>query len=428
MMPNKFLTLAIVGLIVVGVLTWWSRGDKPTDLHGAPDKAASHAAAAATVDEASLNVIQLSADAAQRLGLDVKAIEQREMPRLKPYGAELALPTGAAVVVTSPLAGTIQVRSGSNFPQVGEAVVAEQPLLLLMPMLTPEREVLTPAERIRFAEAKATVAQSQIDADGLFQQAAVQVEAAKIALARADRLHQDNVGTLRAVDDAKAQLDVAVKGHDAARQRKALVDNIKLDEEAGTLEPLTITSPLKGIVRATQVQAGQIVSNGAPLFEVMNDDKMWVKAPIYVGELELINPDAPVRVTEMSGVQSEKDVDARPISLPPTAVPLSSSVDVYYEVDNADHRFRPGERVVAYIPLKGETKVDAVPWSSVYHDVYGGQWVYEDLGSYRYARRRVEVGWVQGGWAALLRGPSVGTPVLVSGVAELSGVEFGFAK
>jgi hypothetical protein len=60
--------------------------------------------------------------------------------------------------------------------------------------------------------------------------------------------------------------------------------------------------------------------------------------------------------------------------------------------------------------------------------VYGGQWVYEDLGEYRYARRRVEVGWVQGDWAALLRGPSVGTRVLVSGVAELSGVEFGFAK
>lgn len=427
MMPNKFIVLTIAGFLVVGVITWWGRGDKPTASPRAPEKAENHAAKT-TVDEASLNVIQLSADAAQRLGLDVQAIEQREMPRLKPYGAELTLPTGASVVVTSPLAGTIQVRSGSKFPQVGEAVAAEQPLLLLMPMLTPEREVLTPAERIRFAEAKATVAQSQVDADGLFQQATVQVEAAEIALARAERLHKDNVGTLRAVDDAKAQLDVAVKAYEAARQRKELVDNIKLDEEAGRLEPLTIASPLKGIVRATQVQAGQIVSNGAPLFEIMNDDKMWVKAPIYVGELELIDPDAPVRVTEMNGVPSDTDVEARPISLPPTAVPLSSSVDVYYEVDNADHRFRPGERVVAFIPLKGETKVNAVPWSSVYHDVYGGQWVYEDLGDYRYARRRVEVGWVQGGWAALLRGPSVGTRVLVSGVAELSGVEFGFAK
>lgn len=427
MMPSKLVILAITGFIVVGTLAMWGRGNKPAESHGGAEKTASHAAAA-TIDEASLNVIQLSAAAAQRLGLEVQGIEQRDMPRLKPYGAELALPTGAAVIVTSPLAGTIQVRSGSKFPQVGEAVAAEQPLLLLMPMLTPEREVLTPAERIRFAEAKATVAQSQIDADGLFQQAAVQVEAAKIALARAERLHQDNVGTLRAVDDAKAQLDVAVKGHDAARQRKALVDNIKLDEEAGTLEPLTITSPLAGIVRATQVQAGQIVSSGAPLFEVMNDDKMWVKTPIYVGELELINAEAPVSVTEMNGVQSDKNVEARPISLPPTAVPLSSSVDVYYEIDNSDHRFRPGERVVAYIPLKGETKVDAVPWSSVYHDVYGGQWVYEDLGDYRYARRRVEVGWVQGGWAALLRGPGAGTKVLVSGLAELSGVEFGFAK
>jgi len=64
----------------------------------------------------------------------------------------------------------------------------------------------------------------------------------------------------------------------------------------------------------------------------------------------------------------------------------------------------------------------------VYHDVYGGEWVYERVAAHTYSRRRIEVGWIDEGWVAVLRGPEVGTVVVTAGVAELAGTEFGFAK
>lgn len=431
----KLLLRFLVVSIGLGMLamTWHYAGDHFRNQAASGPAAASkptskHAEVGQIIKESDLNTVKLSPEAVARLGIELHPVEIRSMPRSRPYGADLVLPTGAAVIVSTPLAGTLRHPSGGRFPQVGQRVRAGESLLELLPMLTPERSVLTPAERIRFAEAKVTVAQAQIDADGQFQQATVQVEAAQIALTRAERLLADSVGTRRMVDDARAQLELAQKTLAAAKGRKQLVDNIKLDEEAGTLLPLPIESPLDGIVRATHVQTRQMLAAGQPLFEVMNDAVMWIKVPVYVGELAGIDASQPARLTLLDGRQTEQDVIAQPVSLPPTALPLSAAVDLYYEVANPDHKFRPGQRVAAHLPLVGKAEMTAVPWSAVFHDIYGGQWVYEQVADRTYARRRVEVGWIDDGWAALRRGPAVGSTVVTAGVAELAGTEFGFAK
>lgn len=387
-----------------------------------------HAKTTHPVSEADLNIIQLSPEAVKSLGVETQPVEIRSMPRVRPYGAEMVLPTGASVIVSAPLAGTLQHPHGDLFPQVGQRIKQNETLLELLPLLSPERSVLTPAERIRFAEAKAAVAQSQIDAEGLLQQASVQKDAAQIELTRAQRLLQDNVGTRRAVDDAKAKVQLADEVLAAAKSRKKLVDNIKLDEDAGTLKPLAIHSPLSGIVRTTNVQPGQLIAAGLPLFEVMNDAVLWIKVPVYVGELDEIDMKRPARLTLLDGHLSDKDIMGKPVSLPPTAMPLSAAVDIYYEIPNVDHQFRPGQKVAAHLPLVGETSVKSVPWSALIYDIYGGQWVYEQVGERQYVRRRVAVGWVDQGRVALLRGPAVGAQIVTAGAAELSGTEFGFAK
>jgi multidrug efflux pump subunit AcrA (membrane-fusion protein) len=230
------------------------------------------------------------------------------------------------------------------------------------------------------------------------------------------------------VDEARAQLELAEKARAAALNRKELVDNIELDEHAGTLTALPIATPLGGIVRATHVQSGQVIAAGLPLFEVMNDEVMWIKVPVYVGELDEIDTSQSVRLTLLDGRQSADDVIGKPVALPPTALPLSAAVDLYYEVPNRDHRFRPGQKLAAHLRLKGETNMNAAHWSAVVHDIYGGQWVYEQVADRRYVRRRVEVGWIDDGWAALVRGPRPGALVVTAGAAELAGTEFGFSK
>jgi RND family efflux transporter MFP subunit len=421
----------LLGCLLTGILfLYWSPGktEKPAAAPAKAKHGSEHSSTSQTVKEADLNVITLSPTAVKRLGIQSAPIEVRSMPRTRTYGAEMILPTGASVIVSAPLAGTLRHPQGHPFPQVGQHVNQEETILELLPLLSPERAVLTPAERIRFAEAKAAVAQSQIDAEGQLQQARVQQDAARIQLERAQRLLNNNVGTRKAVDDAQAQMKLAEEVLSAAKSRKKLVDHIQLDEAAGTLKPMPIRSPLGGIVRTTSVQPGQLIAAGAPLFEVMNSEKLWVKVPVYAGELDEIDATQSVRITLLDGHFTKQDVMGKPVSLPPTALPLSAAVDLYYAVANRDQRFRPGEKVSVSVPLKGETSVKSIPWSALIYDIYGGQWVYEQLGEHQFVRRRVEAGWVNQNRIALLRGPEAGTKIVTAGAAELMGTEFGFAK
>ncbi|MDB5336036.1 MAG: macrolide transporter subunit MacA [Planctomycetaceae bacterium] len=418
--------LLMVTLLTALSLVWLFRS---ADRHpSGTKKSAALPAKATIVSESQLNTIELAPAAVKRLGLETVAVQMRSMPRVRPYGGDIVLPTGASVIVAAPLTGTLQLPADRAFPLIGQRVTEKQPLLELLPMLSPERSVLTPAERIRFAEARNTVAQARIDAEGLVQQAQVQVEAAQIALARAERLLRDQAGTIRAVDEAKAQQLLAEKTLQASMTRKKLVDAINLDEAAGTLKPLTIPSPLTGFVRTTQVRAGEMIAAGAPLFEIMNDDVLWVKVPVYVGDVDELDKTQPARLTQLDGLHTAEEVLAQPIDLPPTAVPLASAVDIYYELQNPKREFGPGQRVTAHLTLKGNPEQRVLPWAAVIHDIYGSQWVYEQLAEGKFVRRRVEVGWVRDGWGTLVRGPATGTKLVTAGAAELAGTEFGFAK
>jgi multidrug efflux pump subunit AcrA (membrane-fusion protein) len=194
------------------------------------------------------------------------------------------------------------------------------------------------------------------------------------------------------------------------------------------LEAIVIPSPLTGIVRATQVRPGEMVAAGAPLFEVMNDDVLWIKVPVYVGDLDEIDPSQPARLTLLNGRHSESDLIVKPAALPPTAVPLAAAVDIYYELPNSERKYQPGQKVSAHLTLKGQAHQLALPWSAVIHDIYGGQWVYEQTGERQFVRRRVDIGWIDGDWAAVTRGARPGMKVVAAGAAEIAGTEFGFAK
>jgi len=380
-----------------------------------------------TVAETDLNRVELTAENVRLLALKTGKIEERSMPQVRVYGGDFALPTGTSVIVATPLAGTLVVPEGRAFPLAGQRVKEGEPLLTLVPLLTPERDVLTPSERIRVAESRAAVAQSQTDAAAAVDQAKVQVEAAQIAVDRAERLLADKSGTVRAVDEANAVLQLAQRSLTAANERKNIVDNILLDSAAGKLESKTITAPLSGMLRMIQAQPGQTLPAASPLFEIMDDTKLWVRVPVYVGDVATLAVDQPAQLMTMAGRPREPEQLVNPVEAPPTALATASTVDLYYELDNTKSEFRPGQKIAVQLTEQDDEKVKAVPWTAVYHDIYGGQWVYELVGERQYVRQRVEVTSVSDGWAALNRGPAVGTDVVTAGVAELSGFEFGFA-
>ncbi len=417
--------LALFAGLLLGVVSGCHREPK------AAKSAATEASKVATIaKEDQLNTIVLTEKAEERLGIQTAAVAVRQVRRTRTYGGEITLPTGALIIVSAPLSGTLQAAGKGPVPGVGAAIHFGQPVFHLLPLLSPEREVLTPAERVRYAEARNAIATARIDAAGQVEQAAVQVDAAQIALERAERLLREMAGTAKTVDEAKAQLALTEKGLAAAKARKGQVDQIKLDDdrESGKVSPLPILAPRDGIIRAEHAVVGEVVTAGTPLFEVMQCDPVWIKVPVYVGDLAEIDQRASGQIGTLAHAADSPMSAAAPISAPPTATALSSTVDLYYELKNPNGQYRPGQRLGATLALTGETEQRGLPWSAVVQDVNGGSWVYEVTAPQTFVRRRIQVRQVIDDWMVFDKGPAVGSKIVIEGVAELFGTEFGFGK
>jgi multidrug efflux pump subunit AcrA (membrane-fusion protein) len=200
------------------------------------------------------------------------------------------------------------------------------------------------------------------------------------------------------------------------------------DVEKGTSSPLAVESPKAGLLRNISAMPGQNVPSGAILFEVFNPAQVWVRVPVYVGDLNEVDPNGVAQVGGLAARPGTAGLPASPVTAPPTANPLTGTADFYFALDNQKAGLRPGERVGVTIPLRDKEESLTVPWSAVVHDINGGAWVYERTGDRTYVRRRVIVRYVHGDTAVLANGPTPGTKVVTAGAAELFGMEMGFSK
>lgn len=360
------------------------------------------------VKEGKLATVTLTPKAVERLGIVTAPVEKRSVPRARTLGGEIVVPPGSVVTVSAPLAGTIGPVKGVPVP--GAAVKRGEVLMHLMPLLPPESKV--------------TFAASQAQAEGAVEQAKVRLEAAKVVLARAERLLRDKAGSVRDVDDAKAGVSLAVAAVRAAENEKQALEKAIVDLEAGSVSPIPLVSPLDGVLRRIHTGPGQQVPAGGPLFEILDATKVWVRVPVYVGDLQTLETESEVRVVSPGARPGGAGVAARPVAAPPSADSDAASADLFYLLDNASGAFRPGQKVGVTVALKEPEESLVVPWAAVLHDFLGGTWVYEQTKPQVFVRRRVQVRHVVGGVAVLDGGPPPGTKIVTDGAGQLFGTEF----
>lgn len=322
-------------------------------LHAAEQaKGPSPAKVEKTIKETDLGNITLQADAEKRLGITLATAERRKTRRSRLLGGEVILPA----------------RNGQDN--------SSQSIQSIIPSLTA-------ADLVRMAQA-------QIDADAQVEQARVQLEAAKLALTRADQMLQAKAGAVRVVDDAKVQVSTAELNLKTAIAKRELL--------------------------------------GPPVLHSANQPLLWIRVPVYAGDLGRLDPRAEATVNGLADAPGTNSFRARPVSAPPSANAAASSVDFFYELANSEGAFRLGQRVAVNVPMREEEESLIIPWSSVVYDINGGTWVYEKTGELAYARRRVQVRRVSGNEALLASGVKPGARVVTEGAAELFGVEFGVGK
>ena len=346
--------------------------------------------------ETELTTVKLSPEAMKRLGIETEVAQVRDAAGTRTVGGDIIVPEGKRVQVTAPVAGTLS----SAIVSAGATVAAGAALFRLAP--------INPAERDQAAEARRGVEAAQAEE-----------QLARQRLQRLEQLLKDGATSMRAVEEARAQLQVATATLNAAGERLKTIGQTTVGSG-----DLLIRAPFAGTILSVSAAEGQTVSSSAPLAEIAQVSTLWVKVPLYAGDASAVDPSKPALVTTLGSSRL-----ARPavrITAPPTANPTSASVDLFYEVQGSGETpLRPGERVTVQLPLKATERGLVVPDRAVLYDINGGTWVYEDRGNGIYARRRIDIARHAGNLAVVARGIEPGTRVVTAGAAELFGTEFG---
>lgn len=176
-----------------------------------PKKSPSAAKVDNPVKEGELTTVTLAPEAEARLGVHTAPVEQKKMPRTRTFGGEVVPPPGAAVTISAPVSGTLVAPPRGVIAVPGATLTKGQPIFGL---------VLTSNERLRVAESRVSLAASRVEADAAVDKAKVEVESAKVALERAERLAGEQVGSVGALDEAKASTPIA-SGPTASRWRQS---------------------------------------------------------------------------------------------------------------------------------------------------------------------------------------------------------------
>jgi len=405
MIPTRMI-VGLRGVAAAAALGWALAGcgGPPSSGSASAGKEAPPAKVTGAPKEADLATVTLSEAAERRLGVESVTAAEAQLPLVREVAGELMVPPGRTMLLTATAGGTI-VATDTRIPQPGVAVRKGQLLFRLVPLVPLQRDVLVTYE------ADVTAAKARFDA-------------ARQQRERAQQLLKDRAGSQRSLEQAEQEYRQAEAAFQAATTRLERLRQRPLDADVS----VEITAPDDGIVRQVFVAPGVQVNSGTPLVEVANLRTLWIRVPVYAGDAAMIDSVQAVPIEALGSAERGQARTARSVPGPPSADPVAVSVDVYYEVENADAALRPGEKVRVALPLKTSERGIVIPTSAIVYDMTGGTWVYARTAPHQYQRRRVQVIRSSGDRALIGRGVKPGETIVTVGVAEIFGTEFGSGK
>jgi RND family efflux transporter MFP subunit len=359
------------------------------------------------VKEDQLTTITLTLRAEERLGIETVPATYRHIPGFMELGGEIIAPPGTEIKVSAPFSGTVMrakkgqsVRAGANVKE-GQEIMR----LLLMP---PEQDLMGAQENMAVKQ--------------------VEYDVARAKMARMEQMLKDGATSEKALQEAQSQLATAKAALNAARGKLNLLNGKGGDSADSGLSSLVLEAPVDGILYHVYVAPGQTVPASTALFDVVSQNPVWVRIPVYSGSLSRIDLNGIALVEPLGNPNQIPAAHAEPVQGPPLSNAISASSDLYYQLSNEDERFRIGERVQVKLTLQSEEKGLIIPWSAIAYDMYGGTWVYVKTAPHVFSRRRVEISRIMDDIVVIKRGIAENDRVVFTAVAELYGTEFGGGK
>ncbi len=398
--PSVFIGL----LLVIGLSFMFSSCGKG---RATAEKSQPPAKVENAVKESELTKITLSPKAEERLGIEVVRAEQRRLPGVMKVGGEVMAVPGNEVQIAAPAAGMVLKAKAGPGAQAGRMVKKGEEILQLM-FLPPERDLIGAREELSVRQMQMDVAQAKAD--------------------RAKQLLASKAVSQKEYEEAQVEWAKAKGALLAAQARLNLLSGTELDATAGSLSTIVLESPFDGVLLRIFVAPGQTVPSSTPLFEVARQNPLWVRVPVYVGDLSTIELETDATVQSFGAAPQTARLKGKPVQGPPLSDASSASADLFFEIPNPDHAFRIGQKVSVSLVRKSADDSLIVPASAILYDIDGGNWVYTRTAPHVYVRRRVEVSHFMDNFAVLTRGLEAGEEVVVAGAAEIFGTEFGVGK
>ncbi len=199
---------------------------------------------------------------------------------------------------------------------------------------------------------------------------------------------------------ARSQLEDTRLELQGLKQRRASLDNVKLEPEA-------LVAPVDGIVADGTPVAGQIAQTNAVVFHIIDPARLWVEALSYEAAPTLENATARAGDRQLKLIFRGAGFADR-----------NQSIPIHFAIEGDLSGVRVGQFVTVFADTPDEQRGIAVPRTSIVRTTAGQDSVYEHVSAERFEQRPVHIEPLDGQRVLISQGLSPGTRVVVQG-AEL---------
>lgn len=277
-------------------------------------------------------VVELTADQIKVAGIEYGNIEERPLgSKIKASGVIMAPPSNMASVC-APMGGFVR------------------------------NTRLLPGSAVRKGEVLATIENSEfIDMQQNFLEASSKLEFAEADFKRHNQLHSDDVYSTQNLQQVAADYKSLKAQVSALSQKLRLIGiNPEALNEANITGSIQVLSPINGYIRTINASNGKYTSPSDVLFEIVNNDHMYLELTLFERDMNMVNPGQQVEFFLNNEAENHHAV----VYQVAKAVAADKSFKIYANVELPCRNILPGMYVNAEI-LSSGTRVTSVPSEAV---------------------------------------------------------------
>jgi len=267
-----------------------------------------------------------------------------------------------------------------------------------------DEDILAMESQVKQAEAGLELAKSMFETKSWEKD--IQMATAQYNIAKA------GLKTAKALEEAKSWEAEIIGAETGLKQAQTALD---LAKEA--LSKATITAPIAGIVSKRFLDKGNMVSPAAPLFKIVNIDKVKVVVNVIEEDLGKVSANSKAFISVKA---YPEDIVGKVTMISPTLKPTSRTATVELSVDNQSHKLKPGMFAEVTIPVKTNENTIIIRHSAVIENRTSGEKYVFVVENNIAKKREVKTGLVRSDVIEILSGIKVGEKIVVSGQNYLS--------